>query len=212
MIKIDTSQVLAAIKDIGNLNERYAIVQRHTISDLKSRVPGKVSKAVSEVYAIPKSYVIAMRHPNTKGRVRMRVAGKTISTLSFIFRGSKSASDWTVKANKSRKAKTPTKRKIIFKNGRKFSVPAPYKVTVETFRGNPVQITGRGGNRVFVAPGKQGRLMAMIVSKDNPPVAHGVSSLPQAIQNKKVVAIWQPQLNKIILDRFQRNAKRQGLT
>ena len=75
MIKIDNSQILSAIKDIGRLNERYALVQRHTISDMKSRVPGKVSKAVSAVYAIPKSYVVAMRHPNTKGRVRMRVAG-----------------------------------------------------------------------------------------------------------------------------------------
>ncbi len=211
-LKVNVHGVLDAVKELHALGDRYEKAQCATISDLKSRAPKRFSAATAKVYAAPQSYIVAIKSPKSRGKVRMRVAGKTVSSLSFIFTGRKSATDWAVRVNGQKKKAVPKKRKKILRNGRKYSVPAPYKVSIETYKGRPATISGQGVNRIFVMSGNGGKLMAVAATpKHRTPRAHGVTSLPQAVMNPKVVDIWRPELNALILDRFRHNRQRFGL-
>lgn len=140
-----------------------------------------------------------------KGNVRVSSEGTTLANITWIFRGRKHA-NWTTRAGKQRRV--PKARKRIKKGNRTYSVPKPYVTTVETYRGKRTPIRGRNGNRVFVMDGKHG-LRAMVVKPGSRrALAHGSSSIPQAIMNEQVVAIWRPQLITYAMQRFMYHAER----
>lgn len=220
----DTNAALMAEK------KRVAQIEKATCLDLKTWVPGHVSTATAQIYNIKKSEVAQLKsqaliveeenglgYVNTyteywrgrntgKGNVRVSSNGaEKIAHLTFTFKGAKHA-NWTTRAGKQ--AKVPKARKTIKKNGRKYSIPKPYVTNVETYKGQRTPITPRGQNRVFVMSGQDGTLRAMHIRPgDKRPLAHGSSSLPQAIMNKDVVAIWRPQMNTYIAKRLAHHDK-----
>lgn len=213
-----SSDIQNALAAVQAEKERIADVERTTCADLIDWVPGHVSKATADIYAIKKSEVAQIkatrgedgnfsRGRNTgKGNVRVSTNGaETVAGLTFTFRGAKHAS-WTTRAGKQ--AKVPKTRKKIKKNGRKYSIPKPYETNVETYKGQRTPIRPRGQNRVFVMSGKDGKLRAMHIRPgDKQPMPHGSSSLPQAIANDKVTAIWRPQMQAYIIKRITNHDK-----
>ena len=223
---------------ISNLNHAIAAVQAEkgrlaqieimACKDIIKWMPGHVSTATAQIYNIKKSEVAQIRSQGVtidlyeegnferlywrgsrnagKGNVRVSSNGaETVAGLVFTFKGAKHAS-WTTRAGKQ--AKVPKARKIIKKNGRRYSIPKPYETNVETFKGKRTPIKPRGQNRVFVMSGKDGNLRAVHIRPgDKRPLAHGSSSLPQAIMNKEVVAIWRPQMNEYIAKRIAHHDK-----
>lgn len=208
------SNIAGAIEAVQAEKARIATAQRLTCGDLIDRLPGYISTATAEIYAIKKSEVAQIkatrgedgnfsRGRNTgKGNVRVSTNGaETVAGLTFTFKGAKHA-NWPTRAGKQ--AKVPKARKKIKKNGRKYSIPKPYATNVETFKGQRTPITPKGQNRVFVMSGKDGTLRAMHIRPgDKRPMPHGSSSLPQAIMNKSVVEIWRPRMQAYIIKRIQ---------
>ena len=213
-----SSDILNAIEAVKAEKRRIATVEKYACKDLVKWVPGKVSAATAQIYAIKKSEVAQIKATKGeddnfsrgrnagKGNVRVSTNGaETVAALIFTFRGAKHAS-WTTRAGKQQKV--PTARKKIKKNGRKYSIPKPYVTTVETYKGHPTPIKARGANRVFVMNGKDGKLRAMHIRPgDKAPMPHGSSSLPQAIANNKVTEIWQPLMKAYIIKRIEHHNK-----
>ncbi|PNC28569.1 hypothetical protein CXU17_12040 [Akkermansia muciniphila] len=205
-IKIDASDLL---NQLDMLDERARKVDDLTVRDMKRRVPGAVSAATASVYRIKKSEVASCsayaydytgRGRNAgKAHVRTSFQGTTIASFAVVFKGRKHA-EW--KTTPKRRPKTKI---TVRKNGVRRRVPKPYKVTVETFRGKPAVIKGKNGNRVFVV---DGRNRAFVVGKSNRPMVHASTSVPQAITNKKVKAIWMPKLNRDLESRFYHHFNR----
>ena len=200
-ITLDASHVL---KELNALNEKGKKVDEYTVKDMKRRIPGAVSTAVSKVYAINKNRVAACSsyyHDKTgrgrnsgKASVKTKFMGKTISTLAFVFTGKKDA-EWKSLPKKPPKARVTSKQKG--RGGR--AVRKPYVVTVETYRGKPQAIKGKNGHRVYAI---DGRNRAFVVGRSNKPMIHASSSVPQAIMNEKSQKIWRPKLNSELEKRF----------
>ena len=227
------SNINNAIAAVQAEKDRIATIEEMTCRDLKTWVPGHVSIATAQIYNITKAEVAQIRSrkvtvenkvgmfvPNSstvdvykrqgrnagKGNVRVSTNGaETIAGLVFTFKGAKHA-NWTTRAGKQ--SKVPKARKKIKKDGRKYSIPKPYVTTVETFKGQRTPITPKGTNRVFVMSGEDGKLRAMHIRPgDKRPMPHGSSSIPQAIMNKDVVAIWRPQMQAFIVKKLAHHDK-----
>lgn len=203
-------------KELDEYPKKLANVEQRMVSDIRRWVPGHISTATAKIYAISKSEVAAIKATKAadgnyyrgrnagKGNVRVSSSGDTVASLTFTFRGAKHAS-WPTRAGKQQKV--PKARKRFVKDGRIYSIPKPYVTTVETYKGQRTPIKPRGNNRVFVMQGKQGLVAMHVRAGERKPMAHGSSSIPQAITNEKVVAIWQPQLNEYILKRLANHNK-----
>lgn len=204
---------LSFFGDMENLARNAEKVESYTVRDLMRFVPGAVSAAVASVYQIRKSEVAACHSykyegdgPYTRGRNSRKSAvitsfeGYTLSTLTVRFIGKKH-SKWLTKPSKP-----PKGRRKIKRGGRTYSVPKPYTVTVETFRGKPVPIKPKGKNRVFVVKGKNRAFIATPNSRR--PLAHASSSVPQAIENPKSRAIWSKAIAAKARTRFEYHRRR----
>lgn len=226
IVRYSTRELGHIAKNLSRLSDGYDKVHQHTISDLRTKAPGIVSKAVSRFYAIPESYVVAKRarkdaageyhrgRNKGKGNVRLSTEGNTIASLTFIFRGRKEVAPWPVYVNGKKlsgKAKNKVLQKKVKKkaNGRTIQVQVPYTVAQETYRGKPTPIRGKNGNRVFVVKGRLGKYMPVIARpKERKFLPHATSSVPQAVMNPKVVAIWKPLVNALVLERFKHHCER----
>lgn len=196
--------------------KKFATLTRRLHSDLVTRVPKPVSEAVASVYAIKKSDVLARKvkgygKRTLSGGAAVYTRGDVLDAISIEFRGYRS-SNFPTFANG--KATMPTRLQRLGKKGKMVSYMPKYKVTVETFRGEPAEITPRDGSRVFVLPrknpgkGKGEKLTAMVARKGwKKPLAHGSSSVPDAIMNDKVVRIWLPQVIQLMNKRIEHHIK-----
>lgn len=197
-------------KDLGSIDKQAAKVEAYTIRDIRSRAPGMVSTATAQVYAIKKSEVARARTKNKSkfaGRQHVKTGfrGQSLNDFTMVFTGKKTAT-WNIKADG--KKEVPTARTWVMQNYKWYNVPAPYKVKAKVFKKQrPQVIKPKGDNRVFVAM-VGGKLRPMIVGKDNQPMVKAFTSVPQAILNKQVVAIWKPQLSKLVTTRFSHHTKR----
>ncbi len=203
-----TLDAMKCIIELKQLDGIVAKIETYTVNDLRKWLPGHVSTAVTKVYRIKKSEVVAShakiatgkggfrRSRNAKNaQVQASYGGYKFDNFEVVFRGRVSAT-WMTKAKPKPK---PTS------NGA-FSSKRPYSVTQEVIRGHKPIITPSAGHRVFVM--KIGGMMRpMVVGRDEIPKVHGVSSVPHAIFNGRVVAIWKPQMNDYILRRFNHHAK-----
>lgn len=226
IVRYSTRELGNIAKNLSRLSDGYEKAQQYTISDLRTKVPGIVSKAVSRFYAIPESYVVAKRarkdaegeyhrgRNKGKGNVRLSTEGKTIASLTFIFRGRKEVAPWPVYVNGkklSEKAKNKVLQKRVKKkvNGKTIQVQVPYTVAQETYRGKPTPLRGKNGNRVFVVKGRLGKYMPVIARpKERKYLPHATSSVPQAVMNPEVAAIWKPLINALALERFNYHCAR----
>ncbi len=193
------------LDELAQLDRIAADVEAYTVKDVRRWLPGHVSSAVSKVYRIRKSEVAACqtrkdgeyhRGRNAgKATVRTSFSGYTLAGFSVTFKG-RVLSTWMTKAKpKPKKAK-----------GKAYSAKRKYRVTQEVFRGKAATINPSAGNRVFVLD--IGGKMRPIVAHEEKLHVHASSSVPQAILNKKTVAIWRPQLNTYLERRFNHHANR----
>lgn len=215
-----------AIRELEKLPGDYSKAHESTLSDCRTKVPGIVSKAVATIYAIPESYVVAKRarkdaageyhrgRNSGKGNALLSIEGGSVASLSFIFRGRKDATLWPVYAN-GKKVTEKKKNKDLHKyktkrvNGEKKKIRVPYEVSQETYKGKPATIKGKNGNRVFIVKGKMGKYMPVIARpKERKFLPHATSSVPQAIANPQVIAIWKPSVQTMMIERFRHNCER----
>lgn len=196
--------------------KKFATLTRRLHSDLVTRVPKPVSNAVASVYTIKQRDVVA-RKQNGYGKRTMQggaavyTRGDVLDAISIEFRGQRSANFPTFANGKST---LPKREGKIGKRGKYVSYMPKYKVTVETFKDAHTEITPSDDSRVFVLPrktpgnGKGGKLTAMVIKKGwKKPLAHGSSSVPDAIMNDKVVRIWLPQVVQLMNKRIDHHIK-----
>ncbi len=197
------------IHNLSELNKELEKIDTHTatimalvVADLKTKVPVLVNKSVSKIYNIKKNDVTRAHYKTeskSKGKqhVSFTTSGRTIEELTFYFRGSRHA-DWATTAQPKPKTAKSSK---VFSNKKK------YTTYQEVFRGKKTPIRGKGSHRVFIAK-IGGTLVPMVVGKRNKPLVKGATSVPDAILNEKVEAIWRPELNTYIYEQLHRQAKR----
>lgn len=77
-------KVISAIKKRQTAAENAV---KCTISDMKSRAPGKIASAVTGVYNIKKSEVTPSNTKKGKKAVKITIAGETIEALVFTYKG-----------------------------------------------------------------------------------------------------------------------------
>ena len=214
--------------NVGGINElmtalrvmpsQLAEINRRTISDIRDRAPGKIGSATSKIYRIDKSYVVALRarrdeaveyhrgRNSGKGNVRFGVGGREVSTATLVF---KAASNpwWPTKPMGGKMNEMPPKkpRKKRFKG----KSVTPFYVKIETLRGKPAYRRTDENHRIFVLPHPSGKgLRVMSAEKGSRRfLTMKTSSMPQAILNEKVVDIWRPQVQDLIVKRWQHHER-----
>ena len=190
-------------RELEKIEEDTAEIERLTISDLKTKVPPLINKSVSQIYNIKKNEVTRANYKTQskfadRRKVALSTSGRTIAELTFYFRGRRHA-DWATTAKPKPK---PAKSSKVFSNKKK------YTVYQEVLRGKKTPIQGKGNNRVFIA-NIGGKLVPMIVTPaENKPRIKGSSSVPDAIVNQQVEAIWRPELNMLVSKLLHRHAQR----
>lgn len=205
-------------KELNAYPEKLDLVQKRTISDLRSRLPGKISSATAKIYALRKQDVVQIRNSGKKsgggsasnGAVSLWTEGKHLSDLTFIFRGTRHA-NWPTTAGGS-ESTPPTATRYgwhyIERKGRFYWVPKPYTVTRTVLKGQTKVIRGGGNERIFVLPRKDGGLRVMAARPGKKwPVPYVTTAVPEAIIKEKVVDIWRPQMNELIMKRLEHNNK-----
>lgn len=196
--------------------KKFATLAKRLHSDLVTRVPKPVSEAVASMYSIKKGDVLSRKRAgygkrSERGAASVYTRGDVLDVISIEFYGRRSANFPTFV---NRKSTLPKREKKIGKRGKFVTYMPKYKVSVETFKDAPAEIVPRGDSRVFAltrkhpSKGKGGQLTAMIMKKGwKKPLAHGSSSVPDAIMNDKVVRIWLPQVIQIMNKRIDHHIK-----
>lgn len=196
--------------------KKLGLLSRRLHSDLVTKVPKPVSDAVSSLYALKKSDVLARKvkgynHRTSSGGAAMFSGGDVLDVISVEFRGRRYAAWPTLVSGKST---LPARKKKKGERGNVVMYMPKYTVTVETFRGQPTEITPSGNNRVFAIPrkepskGKGGKLLPVVIGKGwKEPLAHGATSVPDAIMNERAVEMWRPKVMKIMTDRLDHHMK-----
>lgn len=223
LVFFDLSEIDKVRKMLALAPEQLAKAEHYTCSDAYSRAPGMVSDATIQIYALRKSDVAQIKGKwssktgeySTRGRnagkgavrVSMGANPDRISYFTLIFRGRKHAG-WLTRANKSTSRAPKARVKYTDAHGKKRSKLKPYAVTVETYKGKPALIKPKNGNRVFVLL-RNGKLLAAVAKRgERMPWVHGSTSVPQAIMNENVVAIWKPRLEEYMVQRFIHHSRR----
>ena len=217
LVFFDLSEIDKVRKMLALAPEQLAKAEHYTCSDAYKQAPGMVSDATSRIYALRKSDVAQIKGKwssktgeySTRGRnagkgavrVSMGANPDSISYFTLIFRGRKHAG-WLTRANTLTNRAPKARVKYTDAHGKKRSKLKPYAVTVETYRGKPALIKPKNGNRVFVLQ-RNGKLLAAVAKRgERMPWVHGSTSVPQAIMNENVVAIWKPRLEEYMVQRF----------
>lgn len=202
-ITIDTRRALSFLRGLPNV---AAKAQQRTLSDVNRSLPGKISGAVSEEYAIRKGHVA--RAFNAKAATRrptaaaVSVRGKDLESAIISIRGKK-ISAWKTKG-------TPRPQKV---SGGAFSSKRKYTVTQQIKKGHPTNVLPDATARIFLYT-KDGKKLAMKIKRGAPPAGRGknfpypfaATSVPQAVRNPSIVAKWQPFLENLIITRLRHHA------
>lgn len=168
------------------------------LSDVRSRLPAKITKAVTGVYAIKQSE--AREAGESAQKTAQITKGKPIGSirmdgLTMTYRGRR----LTLAHFKLSPSGKPTKKK--------------YKVKATIFKGKRVAINGKG-TPPFVAPTSRKDAGAPWIAftrlgKERLPIAPiRTVSIPQMLGNEKVAEVINAEKDKLILKRFQHHLDR----
>lgn len=207
------------------------------LSDVKHRVPGKISDAVTKLYNVDKSYVMALKpHKITeestgnvsytrgrnsgKGNVRFHsggdfssMLGASSKSLTFHFSSASNAYWPTMKIPfHKKKLLASQKRKWAHRRAEKVWQKAPeaYGVKVTTFKKKPIKWYSNEKYRAFAVPSfnDAGKIrLALSRRGERSFLVPKTSSIPQAILNPDVIAIWQPASSALIIKRWNNIVK-----
>ena len=168
------------------------------LSDVRSRLPAKITKAVTGVYSIKQSEV---REAGESAQKTAQITkGKPIGSirmdgLTMTYQGRR----LTLAHFKPYPGGKPTKKK--------------YKVKATIFKGKRVTINGKG-TPPFVAPTSRKDAGAPWIpfarlGKERLPIAPiRTVSIPQMMENEKVAEVINAEKDKLVLDRFQHHLDR----
>ena len=179
------------------------------MSDLKSRVPGRVADAVREVYIIKKNEILpSKKKTKIKKAGYIQVSGQTLADLKLYYEGrtltfkhfnftpnkAQKKHDYKVelkvaKAGKLRKIKSTSKKDygspFIFETKQGNILPFHRIIGTKT-RGNPFYVRKDGSE------GRQNERIESIRSL----------SLPQMVDNRDVRKVLSPALSELVKERF----------
>ena len=168
------------------------------LSDVRSRLPAKITKAVTGVYSIKQSEV---REEGASAQKTAQITkGKTSGSirmdgLTMTYQGRR----LTLAHFKLYPGGKPTKKK--------------YKVKATIFKGKRVTINGKG-TPPFVAPTSRKDAGATWIAftrlgKERLPIAPiRTVSIPQMMENETVAGVINTEKDKLVLDRFQHHLDR----
>ena len=168
------------------------------LSDVRSRLPAKITKAVTGVYALKQSEV---REAGASAQKTAQITkGKPIGSirmdgLTMTYQGRR----LTLAYFKLYPGGKPTKKK--------------YKVKATIFKGKRVTINGKG-TPPFVAPTSRKDAGATWIAfarlgKERLPIAPiRTVSIPQMMENETVAEAIYTEKDKLVLDRFQHHLDR----
>lgn len=168
------------------------------LSDMRDKLPPKITKAVTGVYAIKTAEV--REAGESAEKTAQKTKGKKIGDirmdgLSMTYQGRR----LTLAHFNPYPGGKPTKRK--------------YKVKATIFKGKRVTINGKG-TPPFVAPTSRKDAGApwipfARVGKERLPIAPiRTVSIPQMLENEKVAEVINAEKDKLVLDRFQHHLDR----
>lgn len=200
------------------------------LSDVKTRVPGKIGSAVSKVYNIQKSHVMQLKaykvtetgeytrgRNSGKGNVRFHsggdfssMLGASSKSLTFHFTGASNEYWPTMELGKTQKKSLKNqKRKWSHKKASEVWKKAKnaYGVKVTTFRKKPVKWYRNDSYRVFTKLYNGNKRLAIARTGERRYLIPKTSSIPQAILNEDVVRIWQPQVSELLVKRWNNIVK-----
>lgn len=185
------------------------------MSDIATRVPHHVGKAVSQLYAVRTLAALKRRAPNSPtkftehGDTRLTVRGSYEKNLWLEFTGSVTA-DWPVKANG--KKKLPRWKKVRASKRKGINahyVRQPYTLTREILRGKWTALTPQTqGVRIFAITRGKSLIPMAIAPGWSHPLAMGGTSIPQAIIQPATVKVWEPPVLDLIRSRSLRAISR----
>lgn len=182
------------VGDLKGLNKDIDKAIGRTISDVKTRAPAQVTKAVTEIYGIKSSEVTAAGKA-AKGGAKtvgsVKVHGVSVDSVQLIYKG---------------RRLTPTHFSMAPKKrpdgGKK------YKVKAAIYKGQKKAL----GSGVFLAPsGSAGTTeipFKRTTAKRYPIEAVKTVSIPQMITNEKVAGDIQARMDELLTTRLRHNTER----
>lgn len=182
------------VADLKGLNKDVDKAIARTMSDMKTRAPAQVTKAVTAEYGIKSSEVTAAGKA-AKGGAKtvgsIKVSGVTVDTIQLTYKGRV--------LTPSHFSMTPKKRP---EGGKKYTVKAAIK------KGQKKSL----GAGVFLAPSGAAGTTEIPFKRTSPhrlPIeAIRTVSIPQMITNEKVAADIQNRLDELLTQRLQHNTER----
>lgn len=190
-IAIDTKKAIEGLKKKQEAGKK---VVARTVSDMKSRAPGAVASAVTDVFRIKKSEVTPVsksaKGPQKKA-VSVKVTGETIENLALVYQGRRLT---PIHFGMTPKAPTPGQK---------------YKIQFEVRKGQKKTLQGKPNlaQPAFLAPNGAGQYIPFQRRADGSRgLAYSVrtTSVPQMIQEEKdVEPDIQKRLNELLSKRLE---------
>lgn len=185
------------VADLRGLNKDVEKAISRTLSDVKTRAPAQVTKAVTAVYGIKSSEVTAAGKA-AKGGAKtvgsIKIKGVTVDTIAFTYSGRR--------LTPVHFSMTP---KVRPKGGGRYTVKAA------VFKGQKKEQKGKYGTGTFLAPSGAGTTeipFSRTTAKRTPIEAIRTIGIPQMITNEKVAADIQNRLDELLQTRLQHNTER----
>lgn len=203
-IKIQTPKQCA--EQIKQLKKDAETAVQRTVSDMRTRAPGKIASSVAKMYNISASEI----NPNTtrtnkdgtkiKQLGTLGIRGETLETLEFVYEGrpltmsrfqtssitpTLSTSEHTIPgAGIIHGSGGPTKYAIV-------RSPKPYKIKIKVKKGHTEELSGKYNTPPFMAPVKKGshKLIPFQRTPGGKFVMDAIktTSIPQMIDEEKTV-------------------------
>lgn len=187
------------VKKLEKLNKDSEVALKKTVSDLKSRAPAQVTKAVTARYNIKAGEVTAAGKIAKTTATVIKTPSKPIDTVQMTYTGTLLTPTHFNMKPKSRPQGTKDE------NGRTIKKPKKYEVSAEIIKG---QRKGLGPN-VFLGGNKGGTDIPFQRKGDSrtPIQAIKTLSIPQMISNETVYQDIQKNLEELISNRVNHHVE-----
>jgi hypothetical protein len=188
-------------ESMTKLTAAYASVDTvfdHTLSDMVSRVPGKIASSVTWMYGIKKSEIKYNKEIKNKSIGKISVNGNSLSELQFVYKGRL--------LTPLHFGMTPKTRP---EGKKKYKVKAKIKKRLKAFPSKPKDSVDGG---LFIAPAQKGSSTQIPfyryskLPSDVMPVK--TLSLPQMIDNKLVRKKISEEVDELFHKRFDHHLSR----
>lgn len=192
--------------DIKKLETGSEKAVQYTISDMRTRAPGKVASAVAKVYNVKKKEISRGKKGDTEGHIgSTSIRGGTLDSLRLKYTGKK-----LIPAEKRFGLRTlPKKETEAPKNlasGKKTKKKNPVSPTAEVIKGHRESL----GNGVFIAASKyDGRLLPFQRTGNNSIETIQTVSLAEMVENETVAADARAGIDEVLEERIKHHINRQ---